>query len=190
MRTPIYMFCVLALFMSVAIAPQAQTVTQTSGQGDTTEVSKPATEQGNSDPGKPGTGKTATSENTAGELNFLQWLIAFSPILLFLLLFFTMLKGLGKDFFSQATREKTGPAAVRAADNNEPAPASTSRFVLMLAGISAVITGLSMTTYFFYFKMTCVSRTCPDPDFSNLTNVLLALGIGVVPYTMRKLANN
>lgn len=189
MKVLIYTLCAVALLMSAAMTPQAQP--SGSKPTDTTEVNRQeaAKDQGSGNSVK-NDAKTLAAASTVHDLDFLEWIITFSPMLLFLILFFTMLKGLGKDFFYQATREKTGPAAVRAADNNEPAPASTSRFVLMLAGISAVITGLCMTTYFFYFKLTCTGSACPDPDFSNLTNVLLALGIGVAPYTIRKLTNN
>lgn len=71
-----------------------------------------------------------------------------------------------------------------------PAPAdppqSTSRLVLLLSGIAAVIIGVSFTCYQIY----SLQYYNKPADWSGLTATLLSLGIGVVPYTVKQVFKN
>lgn len=75
----------------------------------------------------------------------------------------------------------------KANEGDEPAPVkrSASRFILFLSGITSLVLGTCITSYYFYMKIYCI--TCADGlSLDDFTNVLLALGIGVVPYTVNQ----
>lgn len=73
-----------------------------------------------------------------------------------------------------------------AAPADQPVKRSASRFILFLSGITSLILATCMTTYYFYMKIYCIS--CEGGlDLSEFTNVLLALGIGVVPYSVNQI---
>lgn len=73
-------------------------------------------------------------------------------------------------------------------DKNQPAPEyrpSISRLIALLSTLVIIIAVISMSSLFIYCYM---SYGCP-PDFSGFTGMLLALGLGIVPYTVNKAAN-
>jgi|GEM_PF-2867599 len=127
-----------------------------------------------------------------------EWVIVFMPVVLFLILTFVITRSLrGENFLSNALVEKSHSTGTEAAQSesgddgeNPSSPKSTSRFVLMLSGVSAVLIAVSMVTYHFYAHQAFSGTGDPDVDFTNLMSVLLTLGIGVAPYTIRKLANS
>ncbi len=61
---------------------------------------------------------------------------------------------------------------------------STSRFIALISGISTIIIALCMVSFFIYNYI----RTGCQPDFSNLSSVLLALGLGLAPYGVNKIS--
>lgn len=61
---------------------------------------------------------------------------------------------------------------------------SSSRLMAFLSGVIALMVAVTIAIVSIYSYM--VSATIPP--FEKLTNVLLALGIGVVPYTINKVA--
>lgn len=66
-----------------------------------------------------------------------------------------------------------------------PVKRSASRLILFLSGITSLILGVCITTYYFY--MTIYYIECSSNlDLSDFTNVILALGIGVVPYSVNQ----
>ncbi len=62
---------------------------------------------------------------------------------------------------------------------------STSRLILFLSGITSLILGVCITTFYFYMNIYCISCNT-GMDLTDFTNVLLALGIGVVPYAVNQ----
>jgi F0F1-type ATP synthase assembly protein I len=76
----------------------------------------------------------------------------------------------------------------RAITEGEPAPASkrsASRFILFITGITTLVITVCFATYYFYIKIYAINGGA-DPDLEGFTNVILALGIGVVPYTVNQ----
>jgi glycerol-3-phosphate acyltransferase PlsY len=71
----------------------------------------------------------------------------------------------------------------------EPAPPivkrSASRFILFLSGITSLVLTTCITTYYFYMKIYSIGY-CTH-DLSDFTHVLLALGIGVIPYSVNQI---
>lgn len=59
---------------------------------------------------------------------------------------------------------------------------SASRFILFLSGVTSLILGVCITTFYFYMNIYCAVGL----DLSGFINVLLVLGIGVVPYTVNQ----
>lgn len=68
---------------------------------------------------------------------------------------------------------------------NTPYKRSTSRLILFLSGITSLILGVCITTFYFYMSIYCLDS--PEGfKLSDFTYVLLALGIGVVPYAINQ----
>ena len=63
-------------------------------------------------------------------------------------------------------------------------PKSTSRLVAFISGFIAITIAVCFCTYYMYIFF---STGCA-PNLENLTNILLSLGIGVIPYTINKIA--
>lgn len=62
---------------------------------------------------------------------------------------------------------------------------SASRLILFLSGVTSLILGVCITTYYFYMTIYCIDCSS-NLDLSDFTNVILALGIGVVPYAVNQ----
>lgn len=62
---------------------------------------------------------------------------------------------------------------------------SASRLILFLSGITSLILGVCITSYYFYMNIYSIKGN-GELDLSDFTNVLLALGIGVVPYAVNQ----
>ena len=63
-----------------------------------------------------------------------------------------------------------------------PGNRSTSRLVLFLSGITAILIAVCITTYYLYYYLCCGK----PPELDGLISVLLTLGIGVIPYTVNR----
>ena len=72
-------------------------------------------------------------------------------------------------------------------DGTEPAPPkrSASRFILFITAITTLVITVCFTTYYIYVKVYNINGGS-DPDLEGFTNVLLALGIGVIPYSVNQ----
>jgi hypothetical protein len=64
-------------------------------------------------------------------------------------------------------------------------PQSTSRLIAFLSGMTAIVVSICAVTFFFYVYL----RTGQEPKFDNLWNVLLALGVGVIPYAFSRISD-
>lgn len=62
---------------------------------------------------------------------------------------------------------------------------SASRLILFLSGVTSLILGVCITSYYFYMTIYCIDCTS-NLDLTDFTNVILALGIGVVPYAVNQ----
>ena len=67
----------------------------------------------------------------------------------------------------------------------QPTKRSASRLILFLSGITSLILGVCITTYYFYMTIYCIDCSS-NLDLTDFTNVILALGIGVVPYSVNQ----
>jgi hypothetical protein len=66
-------------------------------------------------------------------------------------------------------------------------PRSTSRLVVLLSGMVAVVISICMFSYTLYsWEHLGITHT---PDWNALTVILLSLGIGIVPYAVNKIFN-
>jgi uncharacterized membrane protein len=117
--------------------------------------------------------------------------IAFMPVILVALAIFICLIGLKNSdvtfssLFAEKDTSKT-TTLVRDGVTTETSPASTSRFIVFLTGLTGLILGSSITTIFIYQYF--IDPTKPA-DLSNLTTVIFGLGIGVIPYGFNKIAS-
>jgi len=68
---------------------------------------------------------------------------------------------------------------------NIPIKRSASRLVLFLSGITAIVLATCITSFYFFINIYCIDCAM-DLDLADFTNILLALGIGVVPYAVNQ----
>ncbi|WP_338870798.1 hypothetical protein WBJ53_23700 [Spirosoma sp. SC4-14] len=150
------------------------------------------------------------SELSAGE----RWLVSM-PLLLFVVASFYVLSRLRQEGYklSDALKEnytvdvKNTPEAATAKletqknlmaeganaaeaeavtqTTTEVRPQSTSRLIAFFAGMAAIIVSVSAITFFFYVYL----RTGEQPEFESLWNVVLGLGVGVVPYAFNRISD-
>lgn len=87
--------------------------------------------------------------------------------------------------------DKSQPLAPTAKEGETVVPTPTSvkrsasRLILFLSGITSLILGVCITTYYFYMTIYCIDCSS-NLDLTDFTNVILALGIGVVPYSVNQ----
>lgn len=136
-------------------------------------------------------------------ISFWQWILVFLPVILFSFVLFYTLKRLKTEHYSLSEMlsdnepseiDVDNPLA-RNADGTPVAgqPAfikksvlvrSTSRMAAFISSICAVAIGTCSTSYYFYMYL----KTAQAPNLDSLYDILLGLGIGVVPYAINKLA--
>lgn len=146
-----------------------------------------------------------------------DWVLIFLPAIIFLLLFFILLGSL-KDFdFKGAMSESEYPKITKdnpqynnanfttlqtntslaqilppTIDVSDIPPGGTpkspipsiSRYIAFITSMLTLVVGLCMSCFFIYHYI----RTGCAPDLSSLSTVLIALGIGVVPYAFNKVS--
>jgi len=137
------------------------------------------------------------------KLNGGQCLLVFLPCILFgvVLLFLLLLMRQGKlklhDFLTAPVTVKSPNPVTqqRLADGKEVSDpnatitetkllASSSRLAMVLAGLVAITVSVCASCYYFYIYL----KTGKAPDLDGLFNILLSLGIGVVPYGVNKIS--
>lgn len=152
---------------------------------------------------------------TTCTLGFWEVVLVFSPVWVFGLALFAIrkkLKGFSlKDALTESdlpkktipnpeyTSEKLSALAEKTAISNvlttlipptieitatEEYPKSSSRYIALITSALTWIIALCLSCFFLYQYIT----TNKPPDLSGLSNVLLALGIGVVPYAFNKMS--
>jgi hypothetical protein len=109
-----------------------------------------------------------------------------SPIVLFIIILLISANRLKRDqkfsFSSMLSEKNASGEPLKDGDNNVN---SASRYVLFLSGVVAAISAVTMVSYYLYFYL----HTGCAPKFDNLLQPLLALGIGIVPYSVNKLTS-
>jgi hypothetical protein len=130
--------------------------------------------------------KTCNSDKVKG----VQWVLVFLPTVFFLLLFYYYMGWLKKDGYkiadalsscepltlTQETKDAAGN--VTASIGNQVLPRSSSRLIAFLTGLTAMVIGLCLTTYYIFISL----ADCPNPDLDGLWKVIASLGIGIIPY--------
>jgi len=131
-------------------------------------------------------------------LNFGEWVLVFSPLVLFIASAIIIVGGSGGLKLKDALTENELPKIIKdnplyvqdnvngglvsptieITDVDCPYRPSTSRLVAFITGILAVIIALNITCFFIYHYL----KTGCSPDISELSTVILALGLGMVPY--------
>lgn len=116
------------------------------------------------------------------------WL-SFLPVIFFLLILIITTIKLRNDKtkLSDLLAEKDTPVT-GGGDANAPAATQTSsqsvsRFIAFLTGLVALTIGICITSFYMYSYF---SNPAAKIDFSNFTNVIWGLGIGVLPYGFNK----
>lgn len=78
------------------------------------------------------------------------------------------------------------------ADENDPAKnqiqtpkRSASRLILLLSGLTAIVLAVCISCYYFYMNIYCINCNMPL-DLTDFSKILLALGIGVIPYAANR----
>lgn len=145
-----------------------------------------------------------------------QWL-AFTPILLFALIIIIIFWKLNKEGYkigdalkenitievsedNPAIAEKPKPASTGVQDATVSTqetteqkapfvprtiqPKSTSRMIAFISGMVSIGIASSLCSFWMYNYF----NGCKSVDLSHLSNVLLALGIGVIPYAVNKVS--
>lgn len=122
-------------------------------------------------------------------------IIVVAPLLIFLTVMRMAKKALSDENINIADllietdnppKSETAPAAQGEEGAAPPAvKRSASRFILFLSGITSLILATCITTYYFYMKIYAIEDGS-GLDLADFTNVLLALGIGVVPYSVNQ----
>jgi hypothetical protein len=119
-----------------------------------------------------------------------QWILVLLPTILFLLLFFYFMGWLKKDKFKIADalsscepltlteQTKDAAGAVTTTTDTQIIPRSSSRLIAFLAGLTAMIIGLSITTYYIFITL----ADCSKPNLDDMWKVITSLGIGIIPY--------
>lgn len=149
--------------------------------------------------------------------NQLQSFIAFSPILVFVLVLIIVFFKMNKEGYKlgDALKENTtieisedNPAAIEpekpastgnpttqptvaAVPNADPfvpktiQPKSSSRLIAFISGVVSLGIASGLCSFWMYTSFQGYEKI----DFSDITNVLLALGIGVIPYAVNKISS-
>lgn len=144
---------------------------------------------------------------TTVELGFLEWMIVWMPVLLFIILFYYLMRRLRAEGFKladalsscdplQIDMSRVPDAVTNAsttADLNTANPITTSskpeiiyvrsssRLIAFMSGLSAIVIAISLMTFYYYDILANVG----DPNSSYLDSawkVIAGLGIGVIPY--------
>ncbi len=129
---------------------------------------------------------------------YLGVIIVILPVLIFLFTMRLIKKSLRKQKVDLAAllSEPDDSSVSKATPNPEPPAAaggnvavpvkkSASRLILFLTGVTSLILSVCITSYYFYMTIYCIDCSS-NLDLSDFTNVLLALGIGVVPYSVNQ----
>jgi hypothetical protein len=126
-----------------------------------------------------------------------QTLLVFLPVLLFGIILFVVISWLNRSGFKLADMLSENSPSEIDVENPDPEarktipfvpkkilPRSTSRLVALLSGLCSVAIATCATSYYFDIYL----KTGKAPDLKNLFDILLSLGLGVVPYAVNKVS--
>lgn len=129
------------------------------------------------------------------KLDGIQKALVFLPVLLFGFVLLYLLFKLKRGNYNIADMLSENTSVEIDVPNPDPATAptipfikkrilngSTSRLIALISGLCTVAIATCASSYYFYMYF----KTSRAPDLNNLFDVLLALGMGVVPYTINK----
>jgi uncharacterized membrane protein YeiB len=119
-----------------------------------------------------------------------EWILVLLPTILFLLLFYYFMGWLKKDKFkiadalsscepltlTQLTKDAAG--ITTGTTDTQVMPRSSSRLIAFLTALTAMILGLSLTTYYIFITL----ADCPNRNLDDLWKIIASLGIGIIPY--------
>ncbi len=149
-------------------------------------------------------------------ISSLEQFLAYLPVILFALILVILFWKLNKESYkvgdalkenttievsenNPALAEKPKPAATGVTNVNPPAtdtaapspfvpktiqPKSTSRLIAFISGLVSVGIAASLSSFWMYNYFDGDKNV----DLTHLTNVLLSLGIGVIPYAVNKIS--
>ena len=117
-------------------------------------------------------------------------IIVILPVFIFVLTMLVIKKRLGEQKVDLGGWLSEPDDQVRNKDVDPVAPPtpgkkSASRLILFLSGVTSLILGVCITSYYFYMTIYCIDCSS-NLDLADFTNVILALGIGVVPYAVNQ----
>ncbi|QNA46046.1 hypothetical protein [Lacibacter sediminis] len=149
------------------------------------------------------------------EIGFMQWVLIFSPVLIFMIVLLAIRKKM-KDFDLKEALSETElpkkiipnpeytaekikslaenpiaagllttllPATLEVTASDEPTK-SSSRYIAFITSSLTWVLALCLTCFFIYQYI----KSNEAPTLTGLSSVLLALGIGVVPYAFNKVS--
>lgn len=142
------------------------------------------------------------------KLDIWQYVLVFLPVLLFGFILYYVLAKLVRENYKlsemlsdESTVEVENPLLTAWLKEGKPLadfpkdiptrvketvwPRSTSRLAAFLSSLMAVTVGACATSYYFYVLI----KTGQAPNLSSLFDILLGLGVGVVPYAVNKLSS-
>lgn len=146
------------------------------------------------------------------EVSVMEWLLVFSPMLIFLIISLSIrnkLKGFGlKEALQDGDQAKktiinpeyttanlqalaTNPAMTSLLTptieiSDGVYPKSSSRYIALITSTLTWTISLCLTSYFIYAYI----KTGKAPELNKLTDIVLTLGIGVVPYVFNKVSES
>ncbi|MCW3093367.1 MAG: hypothetical protein JWP81_4436 [Ferruginibacter sp.] len=143
--------------------------------------------------------------------NFGEWLLIAVPVVIFLIIFYSIGKAEGFKFNdaltesdqTQQTKQNPQytienlkelkdtpnlsivlPPTIQVTPGEATYRPSISRYIAFITSLFALIIALSMSSFFIYHY---ISTGCP-PDLGALSTILIALGVGMVPYAFNKVS--
>ena len=141
--------------------------------------------------------KTCFNCNRNWKSKGLEYWIVLSPTILFIIFLYLLKRHLSLTGFklTDALTENIPVELIKPNPNPELALTnptistkelrkSTSRLIVFITGFTSVSIGVCFTSYYMYifFATGCA------PNLENITNILLSLGIGVIPYAFNKVS--
>lgn len=115
--------------------------------------------------------------------NVPEWLgviIVIAPIVLFIVLLIVVRRS-----FKSSENDLTFQTLLGEPGEDPKTKKSSSRFILFLTSLTSLILTACVTSYYFFMKIYCVNCST-GLELDQFANVLLALGIGVVPYAVNQ----
>lgn len=115
----------------------------------------------------------------------MEWLIVFSPILLFALLIMIVIIALRRSNYKLADA-LSGDEAILTDEGKQGYPRSVSRLMLFICGLTSIVLVLGFVTAQLYVFI--IQQKDTMLDFRNIIVAAITLGMGVIPYSVKQVA--